>query len=273
MYRTLRCSSDDDAIRITLHAVNSDNKVVVVHAPDSNIFALLIHHFDKMKCEQLWLRTGSGKKRIYIPIHTICARLSKLIKQNILAFDAITGSPITSFIAGITKNAAWNVYLEHAKLLSGLGKSTLTEIAIRSAEEFVVKLYKLGQKAKTTNSARYILFGVAKAPELLPPTTDAIEQHIKRSHYQSLIWQNVSQSEIDAESLLVSGWKLNDKGETIPLLTTIDPITNKRIQMTTCGCKGQCANLRCGCAKDGMPCSAMCGCMGVCKNSNKKINL
>lgn len=268
----LQCSYDDEVIRLTHHAANSRNRIVVVHAQDPNIFFLLIHHFEKMECKQLWLRNGSGKKRIYVPIHTICSRLSKSVKANILAFDAITGSRITSYIAGITKNAGWNVYLENASLLSGLSNNILTDKAIRSAEEFVVKLYKLRQKASNTNSARYILFGAVKSPELLPPTTDAVEQHIKRSHYQSLIWQNsILPIQPEIVSPLLSGWKFNDEGEIVPLLTTLIPITTSCIEMITCGCKGQCANLRCQCLKNKMFCTAMCSCMAACKNSNKKL--
>lgn len=268
----LTCTHNDEAIRITLHAVNTGNKVVVVHSSDSNIFVLLIHHFERMKCEQLWLRHGSSKKPIYAPIHTICSRLPEVVKQNILAFDAITGSSITSFIAGITKNTGWNIYLENAGLLSGIHKSNLTENAIRSAEEFVVKLYKLGKKATTTNSARYILFGAVNAPEFLPPTTDAVHQHIKRSHYQSMIWENIPQQQIDSNSPLSSGWKTNNDGKITPLLTTLEPITNTLIEMATCGCKGECANLRCSCVKNKMPCTALCSCMAVCKNPKISVN-
>lgn len=261
-----------ESVGITLHAVNTRNKVVVVHSSDSNILVLLIHHFERMQCEQLWLRTGSSKKRMYAPIHTICSTLSKVVKQNILAFDAITGSYITSFMAGITKNTGWNIYIENASLLSGLNKSNLTENAIRSAEEFVVKLYKLGQKATTTNSARYILFGAVKAPEFLPPTTDAVEQHIKRSHYQSIIWKNIAEPQIDSRSPLCSGWTQNNDDKIIPLLTTLEPVTNTMIEMATCGCKGQCANLRCNCVKNKMPCTALCSCMAVCKNPKIPAN-
>ena len=33
--------------------------------------ALLLGHYHRMTCTQLWLKTGTAKKRQYIPIHDI----------------------------------------------------------------------------------------------------------------------------------------------------------------------------------------------------------
>ena len=45
-----------------------------------------------------------------------------------------------------------------------------------------------------------------KEPEKLPPTQPSLLQHIKRAHYQSLVWYTSTQPQPSIESPLGNGW-------------------------------------------------------------------
>lgn len=170
--------------RVILHAVQSPYSTVVVSASDRDILLLLIYHYYQSKNQNdFWMMTGTKNNRKYVPIREIVKSLPAVMVQNILAFHAITGSDSTSHIAGIGKPGAFAVYEKNAHLLTGLGVHPLTEECLQKTEEFVVKLYKL-ENVKTFNEARHKLFAKVRKAEFLPPTSDALKQHILRSHYQ-----------------------------------------------------------------------------------------
>ena len=55
---------------VVLHCIHTEAEHIVVSACDRDI-AVLLAHFDKMKCETLWLKLGTYKKPKYTPIHEI----------------------------------------------------------------------------------------------------------------------------------------------------------------------------------------------------------
>ena len=54
-----------------LHCLLSDVEFLVVSCQDTDVFLLLVSHFDKMSCKQLWMKAGTSKKPKYLPIHMI----------------------------------------------------------------------------------------------------------------------------------------------------------------------------------------------------------
>jgi hypothetical protein len=69
-----------------------------------------------------------------------CSKYGGSSKKIFLAFHAITGCDVTSYLAGISKKNAWKTYLESSHLLSALGNIPLSENSIANVEEFVVRL-------------------------------------------------------------------------------------------------------------------------------------
>ena len=62
----------------------------------------------------------------------------------------------------------------------------------------------------TTNEARLLLFGKLSSPESLPPTSDAFEQHIKRTHYQSMVLECVNVTAPQLSHADTLGWSITD---------------------------------------------------------------
>ena len=131
-----RIEIGDGSFFCIFHALFS----VVVYARDTDILVLLLAHFEKMPCKNLWLKAGTYKKPKYFPIHELHQDLPKSQIESILAFHAITGCDNVSFIAGHSKKSAWKVFGTHYELLCDLGKAELTSEVIQSAEKFICLL-------------------------------------------------------------------------------------------------------------------------------------
>lgn len=96
----LRATHEEADTRLILHAVNSRHKRVVLSAGDTDVFLLLVHHFDKIAAAECFMMAGTSKHRKYIPIHDVCSLLSMEERENILALHALSGCDTTSFLAG-----------------------------------------------------------------------------------------------------------------------------------------------------------------------------
>lgn len=94
----------------------------------------------------------------------------------------------------------------HHTLLSSLGEGELTEKKMKEVEEFVCKMYQL-DSVKSVDEARAILFSKKGKPEALPPTSDALSLHVKRVHYQSIVWKEAHCSEPHLPYPERLGWK------------------------------------------------------------------
>ena len=77
----------------------------------------------------------------------------------------------------------------HSQLLEDLGTGDITEEVINDAEKFICRLYKIPDYVDRCDKARVILFSKGYPQETLPPTSDAVRLHIRRSHYQAFIWK------------------------------------------------------------------------------------
>ena len=95
---------------------------------------------------------------------------------------------------------------------------------------------------------------------MLPPTSEALKQHIFRSVYQaSIIW---GQSLV-AKPVNLSpenwGWKKNSDGKWEILWTELDTVYEMCSELCKCACKKECTG-RCSCNKSNLKCSSMCLC-------------
>jgi isocitrate/isopropylmalate dehydrogenase len=84
----------------------------------------------------------------------------------------------------------------------------LTEDTQKNAEQFICKLYD--QTVDTVDKARTVLFGKLKGPEHMPPTSDALVFHIRRAHYQAMVWMQAHKPIPDFPTPLSMGWTLVD---------------------------------------------------------------
>ena len=103
---------------------------------------------------------------------------------------------------------------------------------------------------------------------MLPPTSDCLLQHLKRSNYQAFVWRHALEAMQDLESPEGHGW-VRDEKHLLPLLMTKAPAPESLLELTTCKCKTSSCLRNCSCNNTGLSCTEGCYCMAddeVCKN-------
>ena len=242
----LKATHEEADTRLIVHCVNSSLDNIVVSARDTDVLLLLIAHVPHIPCPRLYMMSGTATKRKYFNIRAIYENLPAGSVSALLPFYALTGCDTTSFICNHSKKSAWKVFLQHNTLLSSLGEGELTEEKMKEVEEFVCKLYKL-DSIESVDEARAILFSKKGKPEALPPTSDALSLHVKRVHYQAIVWKQAHCSEPHLPDPETLGWKMIAANKLQPLLMTQDPIPKACQEIISFSCSTGCTNLRCSC--------------------------
>lgn len=131
-------------------------------------------------------------------------------------------------------------------------------------EKFVCQIYLPNTDLTEINDVRHKLFIRGnKDPDKLPPTKDALQQHIKRAHYQARVWKSAYEAKPDLPSPIGNGWWLGGEPSQLqPLLMTKVGIPKVCTQLLSCSCKS-CSTAKCGCRSTGVGCTAACSCFGA----------
>ena len=130
-----------------------------------------------------------------------------------------------------------------------------------SIEQFVCFMYARSNPQENVNLERRHLF-TKRAREIrnIPPTSNALLQHIKRAAYQAgHIWASSLVAYPSYPSPECWGWVKDDTGCWQPLWTTLPPAVKSCRQLIKCGCKKECKS-HCRCTKASLNCTALCSC-------------
>lgn len=261
------CATHEEAdTRIVLHTAHARNtgyELVVVHCQDTDVLVLLVV-FSSSLTSELWMRTGTSRKRKFIAIHNI--ELKDDVRESLLSFHSITGCDTTSQFCSIGKKTAWKVLNDNPSLLLSFGNDIVpVSDSMLKAESFVCKMYKPGTTHECIQSVRSEMFrSIKKNLDNIPPTQDALVQHLKRAHLQTYIWRQSLVSKPDIPLPINCGWKL-ENDVLLPLFLTKNPVHPSTIQLITCGCTEsgcKCQNKKCSCTNRGLRCSGSCKCSG-----------
>ena len=131
---------------------------------------------------------GTAANRKFFNVGAISENLPTGSLPGLLPFHALTRCDTTSSLCDHGKTTASKIFLDKHSLLPSIGEANLTTTNIKDAEKFVCAIYKHGE-VEFVNKIRVLLFPKCGKPQALPPTRDALELHIRRSHYQSLVWK------------------------------------------------------------------------------------
>jgi hypothetical protein len=257
----LRGDHEEADTRLILHsceAINSGYKRLLVICQDTDVMLLLVH-FTALKDVEVWMISGTAKNRKCFPIHSVSAKLSTPVRDNLLSFHALTGCDTTSSFSGYGKKSCWNTFYNQPLLVKGIGRDG----ELSPIEQFVCKLYGTPD-IQTVDHARIQLFGKAKKGlEMLPPTRDALELHVARANHQAKIWLQADQEHIHVSSPIDTlGWK-TEFGCLRAVWTRLPPVPDGCLQLVTCGCKSKCRTARCTCYLKNLQCISACGCDAI----------
>ncbi|MGH0136162.1 UNVERIFIED_CONTAM: hypothetical protein FKN15_025588, partial [Acipenser sinensis] len=96
----LQANHEEADTRLVLHYMHTSGKSVVESACDTDVLVLLVAHFHKMKCKNMWMKAGTAKQRKYIPVHEIRQlSFTKPVFEALLPFHAITGCDSVSYFS------------------------------------------------------------------------------------------------------------------------------------------------------------------------------
>lgn len=109
--------------------------------------------------------------------------------------------------------------------------------------------------------AKWHRFLKEAAPESIPPTKDALKNHILRAHYISNIWKNATNPHQLILDPTEHGWVFDKSvNQFLPLMSTEPLCPPDLLFITKCNCKAGCKSTRCSCKKNKVPCTETCGC-------------
>ena len=210
--------------------------------------------FHQRGLKSLWMRLGLGNTIRYVPIHTLAER-HKEICDVLPAIHTLTGCDVTSKFG--TKQAALKA--NPTKYLEQFGKITgdlNTEIIIRQAEQYLVKVLKHGSSCTTVDELLYAIYHQNQTTLIseLPPTSFATEEHILRAFYATHLQINCLMN-LDVSPELYGYVK--DDNLLVPK-RLIRLLPDDLIECCNCA---RCTTKRCICRENSIPCCAFCKCL------------
>lgn len=113
------------------------------------------------------------------------------------------------------------------------------------------------------DECRYNLFVSGKcSDEALPPNSDCLLQHIRRSNFQAISWKQCLSPLLQLPQVEGNGWKLDGEGRLEISWMTNPSAPESLIEFVKCSCKTGCKSKRCSCVKSNVQCTEVCSCNG-----------
>ena len=269
------CSHEEADNRMLLHAADGARrgyKKVLIRTVDTDVVVLCVSLAEKLGCECLWIAFGTGKSFRYINTTAVAEALGQQRCEVLSVFHALTGCDVTSCFAGKGKRTAWAAWQAFDYLSDALTNLVQTPTAddisraLPSIERFIIIMCDRGSSETNVNNARQDLFTRKQRQiENIPPTQDALYQHMLRVGYQaghvwgqSLVKQPLLPSPADF------GWKYS-LNRWVAKWMTLPPAGEACRTVINCGCLKGCKGL-CRCLKAELPCTKLCKCGGCTQN-------
>ncbi|KAG1676992.1 Transient receptor potential-gamma protein [Nymphon striatum] len=99
----------------------------------------------------------------------------------------------------------------------------------------------------------------------LPPTLGSLVPHTARAYHMALIWKTSKEPCPQFPPPTDYFWELVD-GRLKPVYCTNLPAPETLLELRKCSCKTGCTKNSCGCKKNNLKCTDMCGCGELCQN-------
>ena len=155
-----------------------------------------------------------------------------------------------------------------------------TDDFVASCEAYLIQVLKRNTTCTTMDQLRNYIYHHSKGVSLdqLPPTSHAVEQHIRRAYYATYQMMTLLRIHRHSPTVLnptVFGFKKTD--EILLSIKGLRPIPEE--YTTLCNCK-KCSKNSCACRKAGLPCISFCKCQSFqgdeqtvqCKNPSGSIH-
>jgi len=252
------------------HALEQGGKTIHVRAADTDVVVILAGVFHELIATQplanIWVAFGMGKNYSFFHMNTICASLGESQSKALPVFHAFSGCDTNSAFSGKGKKSvwqAWQIYDDVTETFVFLANNpfqllNLYDEHFQKLERLTVILYDKTSPLSCVNEARREFFCKKnRAMDKLPPTKDALLQHVRRTVHQAGIWTTSTQTRVVVPSPQDFAWtKVSESW--VPVWMTIPEVSRSCRELIKCSCKGDCSN--CTCGKANLDCSPLCKC-------------
>lgn len=264
-------------VLMAFHVINESSlgqRNIRVVSDDTDVLIILAHHLHmktKGLSQNMTLSIESCTSTHNVISVNDVIRQHATIMPNLLAAHALTGCDTVSSFAGIGKMTV----LKKLEVFSGelkLGKMSVPfqEIS-ESCLQFTNLLYG-DESGANLNTVRANIFRKRIAgkrhipPKLssLPPTMASFQAHIKRAHFQAVLWQAAGEPSPPDLDPVEYGWQLHQL--TLRPALGLDaqlPAPDEILNLVRCSCKTGCSTVQCTCTKMSVTCTAFCKCRGT----------
>ncbi|PIK36416.1 hypothetical protein BSL78_26761 [Apostichopus japonicus] len=199
-----------------------------------------------------------------ISLNTIATSLGTTTCKAMALFHAFTGSDSTSSFKFKGKRYCCKLMQEVPTLMEEF--ATIVDTQFQTSPKlkevtrnFVCRLYsKESNEESDVDLVRMRLFSQkTRDVERIPPTIDALDQHLKRSVFQASIWTTAQRSMMPVNNPINHGWKEED-GKLLPIWISL-PLARDVFHLDVkCTCTRTCS--RCTCMRTKLRCTRLCKC-------------
>ena len=188
------CNHKEADSRLLLHAADCVRLCpkVLICTVNTDVVVIATALLHELSLTELWVALSVGKHLRYLPIHAISKSLGTDRFKALLLFHAFTRCDQTSAFTSKEKKMAWDTWCNFndiTEVFKQLSENP-TFVALQNAtpllERFVVLMYDRTSSCTRVNEARKDLFTrKGRFIELIPPTSNALLHHMKRSVFQA----------------------------------------------------------------------------------------
>ena len=208
------CTNQEEAdTRMFLHAEHASqngHQRIAIKSSDTDV-EVLACYYQAVISADIILISGTSRRSRIVSIRRVGERLGREICEILPSLHAITGCDSVSAFSTKGKKKALDVVPMNSALRQTLGslgeRVPARQDDLNKLERFVCALYN-DHLCQSVNEHRYKLFCKSKSLQShqLPPTKEALENHLKRANYQSFIWKHALQTEVN-QSPDGQGWQ------------------------------------------------------------------
>ncbi|KAG5899603.1 hypothetical protein JTB14_037265 [Gonioctena quinquepunctata] len=232
-----------------LHSLQLGAKSILVRTVDTDVIVILIGTFYKLLVTQpladIWVAFGMAKHYRFFHINAICINLGESKSRALPGFHSFSSCDTTSAFKGKSKKSIWEAWQAFQDVTDTFVYLATNPFQLLKADsEHFKKLERLTSVLydKTTplssiNQMRKELFCQKnRAMDKLPPTEDALLQHIRRAVYQAGIWTTSTQTQQVIPS--PNDFACNKVLESwVPVWMTIPEVSWSCRELIKCSCK------------------------------------
>ena len=241
--------------------------ILDVFSVDSDVFVLLLGHFPMLPKSTTLLRQKGER----ISIEESYVRLGCKRAEALIGWYAFKGTDNTGSFAGKGVVSHFKAFMQaDADILNAFAAfgqtQKLPSYIIDQMERYLCELNKTGDlNESVVRELRWALFAQKGKGQQLPPTRGTLVPHTSRAYYMALVWKLSKTPCPHLPSPTDYSWQ-STGGRLKPVFCLNAPAPEALLELRKCSCKTGCMRKSCGCKKNELICTDLCGCGDTCQN-------